>query len=474
MADDSYGGGLVLDSSTVGGSAAVVVDGNVILDNRAGGDPAVATFSGGGSVANINDGLTFINNVIAGNHAAEVGGFDMEFLPDGAEVVNNTFAGNGDTGLLVAGSVVTLTNNIVVSHTVGVQVDAGASAALGYTLWNGNVADTGGGGVIDETHPVTGDPAFVKPAAGDYRLTIGSAARDAGDPAGVPPAPDHDAGGAHRPQGPAVDIGAYEWKGYWHHLPLIAKGPSTPPSTGNMVPVPAEIFWRGCDPAHNGGNECGSEQLPLRPIYLDAYRIDQTEVTNAQYAQCVAAGACTPPFQSSSITRPSYYGNPTYDGYPVIWVSWQQASTYCAWAGKRLPTEAEWEKAARGVTDTRAFPWGDAAPTCQLANFSTGNNCVGDTSAVGSYPQGASPYGTLDMAGNVWEWVSDWWQDDYYRSSTDINPQGPATGTLRAMRGGGWVYDGFGFIALLVANRMALYPDSPSPDIGIRCAAAGN
>ena len=221
VADGSYGGGLVVDSLDKHSTRAVV-DGNLILDNRASEDAAESS-AGGCSIAWVFDGLTFTNNVVAGNRAASSAGIELEFLPDGGELVNNTIAGNGGSGLHVSGSVVTLTNNIVVSHTVGLEVDAGATATVSYTLWHGNGADTGGDGVINEAHPVTGDPRFVKPAAGDFRLTIVSAARDAGDPAGVPPAPDHDADGVPRPQGSGVDIGAYEWKGHWLHLPLVSR-----------------------------------------------------------------------------------------------------------------------------------------------------------------------------------------------------------------------------------------------------------
>jgi formylglycine-generating enzyme required for sulfatase activity len=210
----------------------------------------------------------------------------------------------------------------------------------------------------------------------------------------------------------------------------------------------------------------GDEQ-PAHTVALDGFWIDRTEVTNGQYRQCVDAGTCDPPAASSSSTRDSYYGDSAYDGYPVIWVTWHQAAAYCEWAGARLPTEAEWEYAARG-SDRRMYPWGNAAPDCAKANYlGKDGGCVGDTTAVGSYPAGASWCNTLDMAGNVWEWVADWYEIGYYGRSPSRNPMGPSSGEYRVLRGGSR-YDAAYIVRS--AHRYGYLPDNANNDVGFRCA----
>jgi serine/threonine-protein kinase len=178
---------------------------------------------------------------------------------------------------------------------------------------------------------------------------------------------------------------------------------------------------------------------------LPAFWMDQTEVTNAMYARCVGEGACRPPAGKASETRDVYYGNPAFDSYPVIYVDWSDADAYCRWAGRRLPTEAEWEKAARG-TDGRTYPWGQAAPQPDAANY---GRLVGDTTMAGAYPKGASPYGVLDMIGNVAEWVDAWHSEGY-----------------RLLKGGSWVTDANGLKAW---GRFGSRPTNRYADYGFRC-----
>ncbi len=231
-----------------------------------------------------------------------------------------------------------------------------------------------------------------------------------------------------------------------------------------MVYVPAGNFLMGSDKAKD--SMANDDELPQHTVYLDAFWIDQTVVTNAEYARCVAGGQCTTPHETSSATRISYYGESQYANYPVIYVDWNQAQAYCTWAGRRLPSEAEWEKAARGV-DGRIYPWGNTAPNQSLLN-NISKISVGDTAAVGSYLSGASPYGALDMAGNVWEWVNDWYRDTYYQQSPARNPTGPPTGFNRVLRGGAWDNND---VDVSSSYRGRLTAEGWYNNLGFRCAA---
>jgi len=204
-----------------------------------------------------------------------------------------------------------------------------------------------------------------------------------------------------------------------------------------MMGVIAEDALPECQ-KHN--SDCAlswfSEEEPLHTVYLDAFYMDIYEVTNASYGACVDAGGCTTPIRTKSSTRFSYYGDSKYDNYPVINVDWDQAKAYCEWRGGSLPTEAQWEKAARGP-DGRTYPWGEEI-SCEQANYIVDKSCIGDTTEVGSYESGKSPYGIYDMGGNVWEWIADWYDESYYANSPVSNPLGPDLGEYRVIRGGSW------------------------------------
>jgi eukaryotic-like serine/threonine-protein kinase len=207
---------------------------------------------------------------------------------------------------------------------------------------------------------------------------------------------------------------------------------------------------------------------PEHTITLSEYTIDKYEVTNAQYARCVASGACAIPSNTSS------YNDPSHSNFPVTYVSWYDANNYCSWTGMRLPTEAEWEKAARGemVSETELYSWGTQSPDCSIANYyGTNSNytCVDRPARVGRYTYGASPYGAMDIAGNVAEWVSDWYDYSYYQNSPTENPTGPDTGPYKVLRGGSW-----SDIYIEVFARENQLPTVKDGYTGFRCAASAS
>jgi formylglycine-generating enzyme required for sulfatase activity len=233
----------------------------------------------------------------------------------------------------------------------------------------------------------------------------------------------------------------------------------------SMVYVPGGEFKMG---------RTWSLQDRVHTVELDSFWIDQTEVTNAHYRHCVEAGACRAPTTCS-------WGEPTYGGvsktdHPVICITWQSASDYCRWAGGRLPTEAEWEYAARGPSAS-TYPWGDDFDGTRLNSCDV--NCPHEderstdyddgqalTAPVGSYPSGASWCGALDLVGNVWEWVADW--HGPYPLTRQTNPTGPERGRERLIRGGSWYHnDEYGF--LRADNRHPFDPRDYNYLIGFRC-----
>ncbi len=211
-----------------------------------------------------------------------------------------------------------------------------------------------------------------------------------------------------------------------------------------------------------------ADEWPQRSVHLDAFAIDQVEVTNERYLTFVkASGHRNPPNPYDSGLLLSAKG---IEQLPVVQVTWYDAKAYCAWAKKRLPTEAEWEKAARG-TDGRHFPWGEAQPTHGMANFDREWDGVKTLHAVGSLSGGDSPYGIKDLSGNAREWVQDWYEADYYATAPDKNPRGPDKGIVRVIRGGSW-HSPISDITATSRGRGGFALQTHGT--GFRCARGGN
>jgi len=229
----------------------------------------------------------------------------------------------------------------------------------------------------------------------------------------------------------------------------------------NMIMVPAGCFDMG-----DAFGEGYPNELPVHNVCITSdFYMDVHEVTNAEYAACVDDAVCTLPGDTGSATRHPYYGDTTYDDFPVIEVDWSQATAYCIWAGKRLPTEAEWGYAARGGLSGNRYPWGDTLSGTDTNYWDSGDPWDNDTTPVENYA--ANGYGLYDMAGNVFEWTGDWYSETYYASSPPNDPPGPATGTARVLRGGSW---NFATVALRVSYRDHMAPTFDYNNLGFRCA----
>ena len=230
-----------------------------------------------------------------------------------------------------------------------------------------------------------------------------------------------------------------------------------PPAETPMVEIPAGEFAMGLD-----GVQALEDERPLHRVWVGPFSIDLHEVATAQYAEFLAATHRPAPWQWTEVDLAQLGDR------PVIGVDWSDADAYCRWKGKRLPTEAEWEKSARG-TDGRFYPWGNQFPRKDLANFAMGARFSYNQvlMPVQSYERGKSPYGLHHMAGNVWEWVQDWYAINYYEVSPDRNPQGPEQGQFKVLRGGSWSdlpkY-------LLAYGRFKLPPETRNSYTGFRCA----
>ncbi len=249
-------------------------------------------------------------------------------------------------------------------------------------------------------------------------------------------APSARAGTAHKPAGVP-------------HLPATIIGKDGAP----MMLVPAGEFTMGSE-------EGDDDEQPVHRVYLDSFYLDTFEVTNERFAKFVAAIGSEPPWGFAGAETPVRYAD-----HPVRWVTWLEATGYCLWAGKRLPTEAEWEKAARGL-DGRLYPWGHDSPTPVHAVFGLKEGAE-TVAPIGDRDKGASPYGVHDLAGNLYEWVSDWYDDAYYTATPMVNPHGPTEGTAKGQRGGSYINSPY---RLRATFRTKGDPAEQDPHVGFRCA----
>ena len=232
--------------------------------------------------------------------------------------------------------------------------------------------------------------------------------------------------------------------------------PGEEPISDEMVTIPAGPFVRGTESG-------GFDERPTRTIHVDEFSIDRYEVTNHQYQQFVVATSHRKPGLPSRYAKSG--AKVRGINQPIVYVSWDDAEAYCRWKGKRLPTEAEWEKAMRG-TDGRLWPWGDTERP-DGANWARVQDGHEASARVGTFQLDKSPYGVMDGAGNVMEWVADWYDETYYKSSPDQNPPSPEFGTYRVLRGGGYTTSGGD---VRITSRSKMMPDFRDETIGFRCA----
>jgi len=246
----------------------------------------------------------------------------------------------------------------------------------------------------------------------------------------------------------------------------VESPPSEPEATSNEEPVKEDMVTIPAGSFLLGTTSGGFDEQPQRTIYLDTFSIDRHEVTNYEYQQFVLATghrkAGPPSRYAKSI------GRMRGTNQPVVYVSWDDATEYCQWKGKRLPTEAEWEKAMRG-SDGRLWPWGNQERS-NGANWARVQDGYDVTARVGTFQTDKSPYGVMDGAGNVMEWVADWYQETYYKDAPEKNPPSPEYGTYRVMRGGSYSTTG---ADIRITSRSKMVPDFRDETIGFRCAISG-